>query len=52
LKAISEICRRKKVTLVVDNTFMSPYFQAAARAGRGYGGALDHQISERPQSMA
>ncbi len=25
--AISRICRRKKVELVVDNTFMSPYFQ-------------------------
>lgn len=25
--AISPICRRKKVELVVDNTFMSPYFQ-------------------------
>jgi cystathionine gamma-lyase/cystathionine beta-lyase/cystathionine gamma-lyase/homocysteine desulfhydrase len=27
LPAISQICRRKKVDLVVDNTFMSPYFQ-------------------------
>src|SRR5215469_6810886 len=27
LAAISEICRRKKVALAVDNTFMSPYFQ-------------------------
>jgi cystathionine beta-lyase/cystathionine gamma-synthase len=27
LDAISAICRRKKVLLVVDNTFMSPYFQ-------------------------
>jgi cystathionine beta-lyase/cystathionine gamma-synthase len=27
LAAISRICRRKKVELVVDNTFMSPYFQ-------------------------
>jgi cystathionine gamma-lyase/cystathionine beta-lyase/cystathionine gamma-lyase/homocysteine desulfhydrase len=27
LAAISAICRRKKVALVVDNTFMSPYFQ-------------------------
>jgi cystathionine beta-lyase/cystathionine gamma-synthase len=25
--AVSHICRRKKVELVVDNTFMSPYFQ-------------------------
>jgi cystathionine gamma-lyase/cystathionine beta-lyase/cystathionine gamma-lyase/homocysteine desulfhydrase len=27
LKAIAQICRRKKADLVVDNTFMSPYFQ-------------------------
>lgn len=27
LRAISKICRRTKVELVVDNTFMSPYFQ-------------------------
>ena len=27
LAAIGGICRRKKVLLVVDNTFMSPYFQ-------------------------
>src|SRR6266566_2911755 len=27
LAAISQICRRKKIELVVDNTFMSPYFQ-------------------------
>ena len=27
LEAISQICRRKKVELVVDNTFLSPYFQ-------------------------
>ena len=27
LRAISKICRCKKVDLVVDNTFLSPYFQ-------------------------
>jgi len=27
LEAVSKICRRKKVDLVVDNTFLSPYFQ-------------------------
>ena len=27
LAAVSRICRKKKVDLVVDNTFMSPYFQ-------------------------
>lgn len=33
LNAISEICRRKKVWLVVDNTFMSPYFQQPLSLG-------------------
>ena len=33
LKAISQICRRKKVALVVDNTFMSPYFQQPLALG-------------------
>jgi cystathionine beta-lyase/cystathionine gamma-synthase len=33
LAAISEICRRKKVWLVVDNTFMSPYFQQPLALG-------------------
>ena len=33
LSAISEICRRKKVWLVVDNTFMSPYFQQPLSLG-------------------
>ena len=27
IRAVSQICRRKRVELVVDNTFMSPYFQ-------------------------
>ena len=33
LAAISQICRRKKVDLVVDNTFMSPYFQQPIALG-------------------
>ena len=33
LRAISAICRRKKVALVVDNTFMSPYFQQPLALG-------------------
>ena len=33
LNAISRICRRKKVELVVDNTFMSPYFQQPLKLG-------------------
>src|SRR3954466_4188271 len=33
LEAISRICRSKKVDLVVDNTFMSPYFQQPLALG-------------------
>ncbi len=33
LAAISRICRRKKIELVVDNTFMSPYFQQPLALG-------------------
>ena len=33
LAAISGICRRKKLSLVVDNTFMSPYFQQPLALG-------------------
>jgi cystathionine beta-lyase/cystathionine gamma-synthase len=33
LTAISRICQRKKVELVVDNTFMSPYFQQPLALG-------------------
>ena len=33
LAAISSICRRRKVALVVDNTFMSPYFQQPLALG-------------------
>jgi cystathionine beta-lyase/cystathionine gamma-synthase len=33
LAAISRICRQKRVTLVVDNTFMSPYFQQPLALG-------------------
>ena len=33
LPAISQICRRRKVELVVDNTFMSPYFQQPLALG-------------------
>jgi cystathionine gamma-lyase/cystathionine beta-lyase/cystathionine gamma-lyase/homocysteine desulfhydrase len=33
LAAISTICRRKKIALVVDNTFMSPYFQQPLALG-------------------
>ena len=33
LEAISKICRSKKAELVVDNTFMSPYFQQPLALG-------------------
>jgi cystathionine beta-lyase/cystathionine gamma-synthase len=33
LSEISKLCRRKKVELVVDNTFMSPYFQQPLALG-------------------
>ena len=33
LTAISAICRRRKLLLVVDNTFMSPYFQQPLALG-------------------
>src|SRR5205807_10348517 len=33
IRAISQACRRKKVELVVDNTFMSPYFQQPIALG-------------------
>jgi cystathionine gamma-lyase/cystathionine beta-lyase/cystathionine gamma-lyase/homocysteine desulfhydrase len=33
LAEISKICRRKKIELVVDNTFMSPYFQQPLALG-------------------
>ena len=33
LEAISKVCRHKEVELVVDNTFMSPYFQQPIALG-------------------
>jgi len=33
IAAISQLCRRKKLELVVDNTFMSPYFQQPIALG-------------------
>lgn len=33
IEAISQVCRRKKAELVVDNTFMSPYFQQPIALG-------------------
>src|ERR1700680_1591617 len=33
LEAISKVCRAKKVELVVDNTFLSPYFQRPIALG-------------------
>jgi cystathionine beta-lyase/cystathionine gamma-synthase len=33
IRAVSEVCRRPKVALVIDNTFMSPYFQQPIALG-------------------
>ena len=33
LRAVSQVCRRKRVDLAVDNTFMSPYFQQPLALG-------------------
>jgi cystathionine gamma-lyase/cystathionine beta-lyase/cystathionine gamma-lyase/homocysteine desulfhydrase len=33
IHAVAQLCRRKKVELVVDNTFMSPYFQQPIALG-------------------
>ena len=33
IRAVSDVCRAKKVDLVVDNTFMSPYFQQPIALG-------------------
>jgi cystathionine beta-lyase/cystathionine gamma-synthase len=33
IRAVSEVCRSKKIDLVVDNTFMSPYFQQPIALG-------------------
>jgi cystathionine beta-lyase/cystathionine gamma-synthase len=33
IEAISKVCHRKKVEVVVDNTFMSPYFQQPIALG-------------------
>ena len=33
IRAVSKICRRRKLELVVDNTFMSPYFQQPIALG-------------------
>src|SRR5690242_9031172 len=33
IRAVAQVCRAKKVELVVDNTFMSPYFQKPLELG-------------------
>ena len=48
IAAISKIAHKKGAEVVVDNTFMSPYFQQPDRAGRGHGPALHHEVSQRP----
>ena len=45
LQAITKVCHARKVEVVVDNTFMSPYL-AAARPWRRHGCAFHNQIPE------
>src|SRR6201997_2043698 len=33
IRAVGQVCRAKKIDLVVDNTFMSPYFQRPLELG-------------------
>ena len=33
IRAVSQVCRPKKIELIVDNTFMSPYFQQPITLG-------------------
>jgi cystathionine beta-lyase/cystathionine gamma-synthase len=33
IRAVSQVCRPKKIDLIVDNTFMSPYFQQPIASG-------------------
>src|SRR6202041_3194974 len=68
LAAISQICRRRKAELVVDNTFMSPYFQQPLALGAdmvlhsttkflnghsdGLGGVVVCSTSEQAEKLA
>jgi len=47
LKAVSAVAHRAGARVVCDNTFMSPYLQAAARIRCGHCGPFNHEISER-----
>ncbi len=49
LAAISQICRRQESSAGRRQHVHVALFSAAAGAGRGHGGALDDEISERPQ---
>ena len=68
LAAISQICQRKKVQLVVDNTFMSPYLQKPVALGAdmvvhsttkflnghsdGLGGVVVCTVAEQAEKLA
>ena len=68
IRAVGELCRRKRVELVVDNTFMSPYFQQPIALGAdlvvhsttkflnghsdGLGGAIVCTTSEQAERFA
>ncbi len=46
LAAVAEIARARQIPLVVDNTFLSPFFQRPLAARSGYRGAFHHQVSQ------
>ncbi len=49
IAAVSEIAHKRGCEVVVDNTFLSPYFQQPIKFGADIVHALDHQVSQRPQ---
>ena len=49
IAAVSAIAHKRGCEVVVDNTFMSPYFQQPHQVRRRHGDALDHEVPQRPQ---
>ncbi len=49
IAAVSKIAHKRGCEVVVDNTFMSPYFQQPIKLRRRHRDALDDEVSERPQ---
>jgi cystathionine beta-lyase/cystathionine gamma-synthase len=49
IAAVSALAREKDLTVVVDNTFLSPYFQKPLALGSAHRSPFHDEISERPQ---